>query len=85
MRFLSLHQSLVELAHTLGFEANDVNHLGLSGQPDWVRAVRIANDEFTFVTNNRADFIQLFCKMDLHPGLIVLVPNAAARLNQHCD
>ena len=32
-------------------------------------------DEFTFV--NRADFIQLFGRMDLHPGLIVLVQNVA--------
>ena len=38
-------------------------------------AERIVKDEFTFVTNNRVDFIQIFGRMDLHPGLIVLVPN----------
>ena len=61
--------------HTAGYEATHVNHLGLSGQPDWVLAERIIKDEFTFVTNNLADFITLFGKMALHAGLIVLVPN----------
>lgn len=78
MKFLideCLHASLVDLAHAGGFEATHVNHLGLSGQADWSLAERIAKDEFTFVTNNRVDFIQLFGKMDLHPGLIVPVPN----------
>lgn len=27
------------------------------------------------MTNNRADFIRLLGKVELHPGLIVLVPN----------
>ena len=40
MRFLideCLHESLVGIAHNAGFEANHVNHLGLSGKPDWAR------------------------------------------------
>ena len=64
-----LHESLVGLAHAADFEATHVNHLGLSGQPDWALAERIIKDEFTFVTNNRVDFIQLFGKMELHPAL----------------
>jgi len=78
MRFLideCLHESLVGLAHAAGFEATHVNYLGLSGRPDWALAERIVKDEFTFVTNNRVDFIQLFSKMGLHHGLIVWVPN----------
>jgi predicted nuclease of predicted toxin-antitoxin system len=54
MRFLideCLHESLVGVAHVAGFEATHVNHLGLSGQPDWALAERIIKDEFTFVTN----------------------------------
>jgi predicted nuclease of predicted toxin-antitoxin system len=85
MRFLideCLHESLVGLAHAAGSEATHVNHLGLSGQPDWALAERIAEDEFTFVTNNRTDFIRLFGKMKLHPGLIVLVPNAIPALQR---
>ena len=78
MRFLideCLHESLVGVAHRAGFDATHVNHLGLSGKPDWDLAARIVKDEFVFVTNNRADFIRLFRKMDLHAGLIRIVPN----------
>jgi predicted nuclease of predicted toxin-antitoxin system len=85
MRFLideCLHQSLVGLAHAAGFEATHVNHLGLSGQPDWALAERIIKDEFALVTNNRVDFIQLFGKMDMHAGLIVLVPNVVPALQR---
>ena len=85
MRFLideCLHESLVGLAHAAGFEATHVNHLGLSGWPDWALAERIINDEYTFVTNNRADFLQLLGGIELHPGLVVLVPNVAPALQR---
>jgi predicted nuclease of predicted toxin-antitoxin system len=78
MRFLideCLHESLVRVAYGAGFEATHVNHLGLSGKPDWKLAERIVKDEFTFVTNNRIDFIRLFGEMELHAGLIVIIPN----------
>jgi predicted nuclease of predicted toxin-antitoxin system len=71
-----LHESLVGVAHDAGFEATHVNHLELSGKPDWELAERVVKDEFTFVTNNRIDFIRLFGKMELHAGLIIIVPNA---------
>ncbi|MBI2687370.1 MAG: DUF5615 family PIN-like protein [Acidobacteria bacterium] len=85
MRFLideCLHESLVGVAHDAGFEAMHVNHLGLSGKPDWSLAERIVHGEFTFVTNNRVDFIRLFGKMELHAGLIIIVPNAVPDLQQ---
>jgi predicted nuclease of predicted toxin-antitoxin system len=78
MRFLideCLHESLVGVAHGAGLEATHVNHLGLSGRPDWELAERVVKDEFTFVTNNRIDFIRLFGEMELHAGLIVIIPN----------
>lgn len=85
MRFLideCLHESLVGVAHGAGFDATHVNHLGLSGKPDWELAERIVKDEFTFVTNNRIDFIRLFGKMELHAGLIIIVPNAVPALQR---
>ena len=85
MRFLfdeCLHESLVGLAHAAGFEATHVNHLGLSGKSDRALTERIIRDEYTFVTNNRVDFIQLFGSMDLHPGLIILVPNVVPALQR---
>jgi predicted nuclease of predicted toxin-antitoxin system len=85
MRFLideCLHESLLGVAHGAGFEATHVNHLGLSGKPDLELAQRIVKDEFTFVTNNRFDFIRIFGKMELHAGLIVLVPNVVPALQR---
>jgi predicted nuclease of predicted toxin-antitoxin system len=85
MRFLideCLHESLVAVANHAGFGAAHVNHLGLSGKPDWALAGRIVEGEFTFVTNNRVDFIRLFGKMDLHAGLIIIVPNAVPHVQQ---
>jgi predicted nuclease of predicted toxin-antitoxin system len=85
MRFLideCLHESPVEVAHAAGCAATHVNYLGLSGQSDRVLAERIADDEFTFVTNNRSDFIQFFRKMELHAGLIILVPNVVPALRR---
>jgi predicted nuclease of predicted toxin-antitoxin system len=85
MRFLideCLHESLVGVAHAAGFEATHINHVGLSGKPDWELAERIVKDEFTFVTNNRVDFIRLFGRMELHAGLIIIVPNAAPTIQR---
>lgn len=45
-------------------------------------AERIAKDEFTFVTNNRVDFLRLLGKRELHPGLIVPVPNVAPAIQR---
>lgn len=59
-----------------------VNYLGLSGQPDWELAECITEDEFTFITNNRVDFIRLFGNMELHAGLIVIVPNVVPTLRR---
>jgi predicted nuclease of predicted toxin-antitoxin system len=85
MRFLideCLHESLLSVAHAAGFEAAHVNYLGLSGQSDWAIALRIRADEFTFVTNNRADFIRLFAKLEVHRGLIILIPNVVPALQR---
>jgi predicted nuclease of predicted toxin-antitoxin system len=76
---MPLHESLVGVAHGAGFEAIHVNHLGLSGKPDWELAERILKDEFTFVTNDRLDFLRLFARMEFHAGL---VPNVIPRLQR---
>jgi predicted nuclease of predicted toxin-antitoxin system len=85
MRFLideCLHESLIGVAHSAGFESTHVNHLGLSGKPDWELTERIVKDESTFVTNNRLDFVRLFSKIELHAGLVIIVPNAVPALQR---
>ena len=65
---------LVGLAHKRGLEATHVNHLGLRRAPDHLLMPVIVGGDFTFVTNNRADFIRLYRFVDLHAGLLVVVP-----------
>jgi predicted nuclease of predicted toxin-antitoxin system len=70
-----LHTSLREVAHAEGYLADHVVFLGLGGwrDRDLLRFV-IAHD-FTFVTNNRNDFVTLYRKTNIHAGLVVIVPN----------
>jgi len=71
-----LHTSLVEVAHAASRIAHHVNYLGLGGSKDWELMVTIRAQEYTFVTNNRSDFLVLHGKEPLHAGVIILVPNA---------
>jgi predicted nuclease of predicted toxin-antitoxin system len=70
-----LHTSLVQVAHAEGYAADHVNYLSLGGLKDWQLLQVIREREFTFVTNNGADFLALLGKEPLHPGMIIIVPN----------
>jgi predicted nuclease of predicted toxin-antitoxin system len=70
-----LHTSLVELAHASGLTADHVNYLALGGYKDWQLMAIIRKREYTFVTNNRVDFLRLHANEPLHAGVIVIVPN----------
>src|SRR5260370_29980218 len=72
-----LHTSLVEVAHTAGHVADHVNYLGLGGSKDWQLMVTIRQQDYTFVTNNRSDFLCLHGQEPLHAGVIIIVPSVA--------
>jgi predicted nuclease of predicted toxin-antitoxin system len=72
-----LHTSLVTVAHSAGHSADHVSHRGLNGLKDWQLIRVIREEEYAFVTNNRADFLELYSKETLHPGLILIVPSVA--------
>jgi hypothetical protein len=69
-----LHTSLVELAHAAGQPADHVNYLGLGGFKDWQLMGTIRQQDYTFVTNNRSDFLALHGREPLH-----------ARSDHHCS
>ena len=77
-----LHTSLVELAHAAGHVADHVNYLGLGGSKDWQLMAVIREQDYTFVTNNRADFLALHGKEPLHAGVIIIVPNVTPVLQR---
>lgn len=70
-----LHTSLVELAHAAGHVADHVNYLGLGGSKDWQLMATIRQQDYTFVTNNRSDFLVLHGQEPLHAGVIIIVPS----------
>lgn len=70
-----LHTSLVTVTHSAGHSADHVSHRGLGGLKDWQLMKVIHEQEYTFVTNNSADFLVLHAKEPLHAGVIVIVPN----------
>lgn len=65
-----LHTSLVTAAHSAGHSADHVSHRGLGGLKDWQLMRVIREQEYTFVTNNRSDFLDLHAKERLHAGVI---------------
>jgi predicted nuclease of predicted toxin-antitoxin system len=70
-----LHTSLVEVAHTMGHLADHVNYLGLGSSKDWQLMATIRAQDYTFVTNNRSDFLVLHGQESLHAGVVIIVPN----------
>lgn len=72
----------MQVAHAAGYVADHVNFLSLGGLKDWQLLPVIREREFTFVTNNGADFLALLGKEPLHPGLLIIVPNVTPTLQR---
>ena len=62
------------MAKAHGYQADYVTHLGKAGWQDW-NLVRfaVAND-YIIVTDNRRDFLKQYAKLDLHAGIVILIP-----------
>ena len=79
MRFLideCLHTSLTDIAHKAGHEAYHVTRRGWTGLRDHQLRDLAIREELVFVTNNARDFRKLMGAVELHAGLIVIIPNA---------
>lgn len=77
LRFLideNLSPALVEPARERGFEAMHVNHLGLRTDTDWDLLKVIGAQDWVLVTNNAIEFRGRYGTIDLHPGVIFLLP-----------
>lgn len=49
-------------------------YAGKAGWQDWSVAEFAFNNDLIVVTNNRRDFLDEYARMELHPGLVVIVP-----------
>jgi predicted nuclease of predicted toxin-antitoxin system len=75
MKFLideCLHTSLVAVAHDARHVSEHVNFAGLGGHKDWQLMAKIRMEDYTFVTNNRADFTAFYAREQLHAGLVII-------------
>jgi predicted nuclease of predicted toxin-antitoxin system len=77
-----LHVSLLELAHAAGHVADHVTYLGLGSTKDWDLMKLVVEQDYTFVTNNRVDFLALYRRTPLHAGLVIIVPNVKPALQR---
>jgi predicted nuclease of predicted toxin-antitoxin system len=77
-----LHVSLLELAHAAGHAADHVTDLGLGSTKDWDLMKLVVERDYTFVTNNRVDFLALYRRTPLHAGLVIIVPNVKPALQR---
>jgi predicted nuclease of predicted toxin-antitoxin system len=76
-RFLideNLSPALVAPARERGYEAMHVNHLGLRSETDWDLLTVVAEQDWVLVTNNAIEFRGRYRNIELHPGVIFLLP-----------
>ena len=76
-RFLideNLSPNLVAPARERGFEAMHVNYLGLRTDTDWDLLKVIAEQDWVLVTNNAIEFRGRYREIELHPGVVFLLP-----------
>ena len=76
-RFLvdeNLSVLLPETAHARGYEATHVNHYGLHQSKDWDVLKVVEEESWTLVTNNAIEFRGRFQRIEVHPGVVFLIP-----------
>ncbi|MBI5128953.1 MAG: DUF5615 family PIN-like protein [Rhodopseudomonas palustris] len=69
-----LSVGLVAVAKARGFDAVHVTHIGKSGWQDWNLVPFAVNNDYVVVTNNRRDFLKEYARLDIHNGLVVILP-----------
>jgi predicted nuclease of predicted toxin-antitoxin system len=77
-RFLideNLSVKLPEVAHRRGFEATHVIHLGLGEWKDWNILEIVEKRGWVLVTNNTVEFRSRYRVIEIHPGVIFLLPS----------
>jgi predicted nuclease of predicted toxin-antitoxin system len=77
-RFLideNLSVRLSEAAHRRGFEATHIVHLGMRQWKDWNVLEFAMRGAWALVTNNAVEFRSRYRALDLHPGVVFLLPS----------
>lgn len=67
--------SLAAVAHKRGYEATHVGYLDRLGYPDQSHAIRATAENWILVTNYGADFRPIYRTLELHCGLVIILPS----------
>lgn len=70
-----LSPKLVAAAQIRGHAAIHAAHLSHEGTEDRAIAQLALQRDVIFVTNNARDFPALYARFDIHPGLVIILPN----------
>lgn len=70
-----LSPALLDVAQRFGYNAYHVTRRGWSALEDPQLLARVLAEDLTFVTNNWRDFHALLGRTEVHPGIIVILPN----------
>lgn len=71
-----LSGDLVATAKARGYEADYVPHIGKGGWQDWNLVPFAVDNDYIVVTLNRRDFLKQHASLGIHPGLVILMPQA---------
>jgi predicted nuclease of predicted toxin-antitoxin system len=81
IRFLideCLSPMLAETARAIGFDAMHIVWLGRASASDRDVARMALERDYIVVTNNARDFRRIYAGIDLHPGLLLILPTVPA-------
>ncbi len=78
-----LSGDLVASAKARGYEADYVPHIGKGGWQDWNLVPFAVENDYIVVTLNRRDFLKQHAALDVHPGLVILIPQAPRDKRSH--
>jgi predicted nuclease of predicted toxin-antitoxin system len=71
----NLSITLPPLAHARGYEATHVARRGLRQRKDWELMDLVACEDWVLVTNNAVEFRGRYRRIEVHSGVIFLVPS----------
>lgn len=78
-----LSADLVATAKARGYDADYVPHIGKAGWQDWNLVPYAVDNDYIVVTLNRRDFLKQHAAIEVHPGLVILIPQAPDNRGQH--
>jgi predicted nuclease of predicted toxin-antitoxin system len=71
----NLSPALIRVAIDCRFAAFHINHRGWSSLKDPQVFHRLLDEDLTLVTNNWDDFRPMLGRTEVHPGIVVILPN----------